>query len=215
MRASCPVPWAIMLCLLVGCQKEMTPTAIIYQVSSAGVTVNGKPAGRGQTIHTRDEVVCSTKDSFCRLKLTDGSKIFLLPDPRGGSTTFSLEGLKTQRSSKVLLMRLVRGLLALIVPRGRSASETLEVQASYTTTAIKGTQLRISTGTEGDQVAVREGQVEVRVTDSDRTRTLEANQQVSYDTSKMDLGQVEAYNPATEEAVWQEQKGRVQRSLTR
>jgi hypothetical protein len=142
--------------------REPPRSGTLYEVASTGVTVAGQPARAGQTIGFKDEVAVATKGAFARILLQDGTRIFLLPDPKGEMTRFTVDGYQEQASARSLVMRLLRGVATLMVPKNRPKADVLEVQASYTTTAIRGTELKIQTGPDGDTVSVKEGTVEVR-----------------------------------------------------
>jgi ferric-dicitrate binding protein FerR (iron transport regulator) len=175
----------VIVALCAGC-RETPRHAVLYEASSAGVTVNGKSPAPGLAIGVSDEVVVDGAGSFARLKLDDGTKVFLHADAASRRTVFSLARLGEQAGARSILLRLVRGVAALVVPR-RPAGSVLEVQASYTTTAIRGTQVRVSSGEAGDEIAVREGQVEVRSlagATAEPARPLAAGEKLRFDAAK-------------------------------
>lgn len=135
--------------------------ATLVELSQAGVTVNGKPASTGQALAQEDEVKVDGTGAFARIVLPDGVRVFLRPDGAGGATTFNLGRHVEQGSASAILFKLVRGVAYLVVPK-RKAGDALEVQASWTTTAVKGTEFKVESGEAGDTVAVKEGTVEVR-----------------------------------------------------
>ena len=61
-------------------------------------------------------------------------------------------------------IRMAPATLQLMRDRHISKGDVLEVEASHTTTAIRGTQLKVESGESSDRVSVKEGEVEVRST---------------------------------------------------
>ena len=194
---------ALTVLLVSGCGEEPT-FATLYEVSAAGVTVNGSPAKAPVKLGLKHQVVVATKGAFARISLSDGTKLFLLPDEEGGSTTFSLESYRQEGSSRAMLFRLIRGVVALIVPPNRPSGDVIEVEASYTTTAIRGTQLKIETGAKGDLISVKEGTIEVRSKqDPTKVETVKTGEQIGHEPAKGFLAK-SPYNPLVpkEQAVF-------------
>jgi len=174
---------------------EAPKAATLYEVSSAGVTVNDQPAKAQQKIGVSDRVVVASKGAFARLLLSDGTKIFLLPDDKIGETRFTLDKYTQDGSTRQVLLRLMQGVVTLLVPKNRPKGDILEVQASFTTTAIRGTELKITSSPEGDTIALKEGSVEVRSNkDPAKTQTVSIGEQVRFD-AKTSLLSKSTYNP--------------------
>lgn len=159
--------------------------ATLVELSSAGVTVNGKPASTGQALARDDEVKVDGAGSFARIVLPDGVRVFLRPDGAGGATAFNLGRHQEQGSASTILFKLVRGVAYLVVPK-RKAGDALEVQASWTTTAVKGTEFKVESSDAGDTVSVKEGTVEVRANQpgGPSPTTVSSLVKVNFDSSK-------------------------------
>lgn len=174
---------AVLLVLVAGCGSTAT-FATLVELSQSGVTVNGQAARAGQALQPADEVVVTGAGAWARLVLPDGVRVYLRPDAAGGETRFNLGRHEEQGSARGLFLKLIRGVVMLVVP-ARKAGDALEVQASWTTTAVKGTEFKVTSSEAGDTVAVKEGVVEVRANAGDPPPVkVEAAAQVSFDSSK-------------------------------
>lgn len=183
---------------------EVPTAGVLDAVSVEGVTINGQAAKSGQKIGLKDKVVVATAAGFARIKLDDGTRLFLHPDPSQAPTTFSVETYQAQGSGKTMLLKLWRGVCTLVVDK-KGKGDVLEVEASHTTTAIRGTQLKVESGDSGDRVSVKEGEVEVRSTsDAGTTETIRALEQVTFQKSaKPTRGKYEsAMSDAEDKLYW-------------
>lgn len=186
------------LALIAACGSQPT-FATLVELSSAGVTVNGAAASAGQALKQEDEVKVDGAGAYARLVLPDGVRVFLRPDAAGGATSFNLGRHVEQGSAKAMLLKLVRGVAYFVVPP-RKAGDALEVQASWTTTAVKGTEFKVESSEKGDAVSVKEGKVEVRPNQAGPAATsVGALVKMSYDSEKKAF-EAGAYDDAMSDA---------------
>jgi hypothetical protein len=196
---------------VVGC-GDPVQTGTVVSASSAGVSIKvagdakgeWKPVAANQAIGFEDELKVEGKDSYVKLKLSDNTRIMLVTradpaDPKKRlDTLFSIQGFKQQTSYRALVMKLKQGIAALIVPKNRPSGDVLEVQASFTTTAIRGTELKVDSCSSGDTVSVKEGVVEVS-SNANPTQILKVEQLFTVHVDSK-VGKAEKYDPVSNDA---------------
>jgi hypothetical protein len=185
------------LALIAACGSQ-PQYATLAELSSSGVTVNGAAASAGQALKQEDEVKVDGANAYARIVLPEGVRVFLRPDAAGGATTFNLGRHVEQGSAKAMLFKLVKGVAYFVVPK-RKPGDALEVQASWTTTAVKGTEFKVETSDAGDSVSVKEGAVEVRPTAGGASTAVGALVKSTYDSQKKQFAAA-AYDDAMSDA---------------
>lgn len=158
--------WWVRMCAAVlmvafgsGCIESVAPAMLVE--TSDPVTVNGKSVHVLPTaplaLAAGDALEVGPK-GLARLLYPDGSRFMLLPR---GSDAGSLEVTPRGTSAAPVVVKLVRGVLAFLVPKERKVKDKYELKALNTVTTIEGTAGRVITTPTEDRVALEHGTVSV------------------------------------------------------
>lgn len=170
------------LLALVACGTKAVPSAKLTAVGGK-VSVDGKAASSGLGLNA-GETLRVEAGGFARLLFPDGSKQFLYPHPKTGEAlVYTLEGPEEEAQAKTMICNLASGVVAFLVPKKRQSPVRFRIQAQHTITAIRGTEGKVETTAEGDQVALKNGVVEVSQRSGEATMTLQAGQRLEASSS--------------------------------
>ncbi len=147
------------------------------------VEVNGVAAVANQALKVTDTIEVFA-DAYATIKFDDGTRINLFyDDVRKQNTKVSLTAYEP-KGVKTVALRLWTGILSFIVPTNRKGIDRYKIEAAHTVTAIEGTAGKISTDGNTDEVALKEGIVEVAHTKGTTTK-LTAGQKLGADAAQM------------------------------
>ena len=160
--------WARVLVVLAsltvagGCNRGGGSAAPALLVETADpVTVNGKAVhvlpSAPLSLAAGDLLEAGPK-GLARLLYPDGSRFLLMPR---GNDSGSLEVTPRALSAAPVVVKLVRGVLAFLVPKDRTVKDKYELRALNTVTTVEGTAGRIFSSATEDRVALEHGSVSV------------------------------------------------------
>jgi len=160
------LPWLMavgaFLVVATGCGQQAAPAQLVETVDP--VTVNGKAVRAVPTapvsLAAGDTVEVGAK-GLARLLYPDGSRFLLIPQ---GSEPAQLAVTPRAADAAVVVVKLLKGVLAFLVPEKRPVKDRYELRALNTVTTIEGTSGRIVTSAARDSVALEHGKVTVTAT---------------------------------------------------
>ena len=144
-----------------GCNNGGSAAPALLVETADPVTVNGKAVhvlpSAPLSLAAGDLLEAGPK-GMARLLYPDGSRFLLMPR---GNDSGNLEVTPRASSAAPVVVKLVRGLLAFLVPRDRKVKDKYELRALNTVTTVEGTAGRIFTSAAEDRVALEHGSVSV------------------------------------------------------
>lgn len=184
---------AAMFLAATGCGEQAAPAMLVE--TSGPVTVNGKPVNALPSaplaLAAGDALEVGAK-GMARLLYPDGSRFMLLPhdaEPAALAVTPRVS------STGLVVIKLLKGALAFLVPEKRAVKDRYELKALNTVTTIEGTSGRVITGDKEDRVALEHGTVSVTGAAGAVTR-ISGLQQAVFDVASR-LFKIESYDPTS------------------
>jgi hypothetical protein len=182
--------WLGFLALASGCGDKAAPATLLETVDP--VTVNGKAVHAVPTaplsLAAGDTVEVGAK-GLARLLYPDGGRFLLVPQ---GTEPASLQVTPRADGAGTVVVKLLRGVLAFVIPEKRAVKDRYELKALNTVTTIEGTAGRLITSPAKDSIALERGKVTFAA--GAATQSVGALQEAVYDVSTSKFT-VSAYDP--------------------
>lgn len=159
------------------------------------VEVNAKAAVKDQKLTLKD-IIEVFADSFAVIKFPDGTRISLFYDDLNNRNTKLEMSTYEKKTVTTMALKLLDGVIAAVVPKQKTGIDRYEIEAAHTTTAIEGTQVKVSTNGTNDEIALKEGKVKITHKADGKTLELSSRQKVS--ATATGFSDVETYNGLAE-----------------